>query len=586
MDETPGALAARAVAVGSRRTKPEPLPGEARRIGYLYVAPAFLLYAAFNLFPLGQGDQRLLLRLGRDHDRHVGRAGQLHRVLHDPAIRSGYAHVLVLMLFYSFMPIVIGLFLAAVLSRIRIRGLTFFRMLLFLPLVITDVATAVAWIWMYDVDGPISTAMRWMGLGHLVPSAGWLGDFNTALPAVGVFGMWGQFGFCLILFLAGVMKIPASLYEAARVDGANAVREFFAVTLPGLRYELQVVLVLSVIGTLGTFDEIYVLTSGGPGHATTVPAYLVWQRMFLTGQVGSAAALGIILMLIVFAVTLRTQPPDGTGGRGVTTTTSRTQVTFNYLLIILCSMVAIYPLVGVFLASLYPAGTSTSPSGFALPPTFAWHNYVTAWQEGKFAASFTTSIIVAAVMVPASVVLSIIAGYAFATMRFRGSKVDLLSVHPRVDHPDRGDDRAAVLRRARDGAARYLLGADPARGLRRARVRHLLDARGILVGSAVVARGRPDRRSFELEDALEDHGALRPPRDPHARGADLRRQLERILPRPRIHDQPDDGPGGPRQLLGPLHHGHPARVGGRGDRRDPDPDRLHHLPARVHARGC
>ncbi len=111
------------------------------------------------------------------------------------------------------------------------------------------------------------------------PRAGWA-SFNTALPAVGVFGMWGTFGFCLILFLAGVMKIPASLYEAARVDGANAFREFFAVTLPGLRYELQVVLVLTVIGTLGTFDEIYVLTSGGPGTATTVPAYLVWRRMF------------------------------------------------------------------------------------------------------------------------------------------------------------------------------------------------------------------------------------------------------------------------------------------------------------------
>ncbi len=115
--------------------------------------------------------------------------------------------------------------------------------------------------------------------------------------------MWGTFGFCLILFLAGVMKIPTSLYEAARVDGANAFREFFAVTLPGLRYELQVVLVLTVIGTLGTFDEIYVLTSGGPGTATTVPAYLVWKRMFVTGQVGSAAALGIVLMLFVFAVT-------------------------------------------------------------------------------------------------------------------------------------------------------------------------------------------------------------------------------------------------------------------------------------------
>jgi raffinose/stachyose/melibiose transport system permease protein len=105
------------------------------------------------------------------------------------------------------------------------------------------------------------------------------------------------------------------------------------------------------------------------------------------------------------------------------TTNSRAQVTLNYALIIACSMIAIYPLVGVVLASLYPSGTSSSPSGFALPPTFAWHNYVAAWDQGKFAASFTTSIIVAAVMVPASVVLSVVAGYAFATMHFRASKV-------------------------------------------------------------------------------------------------------------------------------------------------------------------
>ena len=73
---------------------------------------------------------------------------------------------------------------------------------------ITDVATAVAWTWVYDVDGPLSSFLRAVGLGRLVPAQGWLGDFNTALPAVGVFGLWGAFGFCLILFLAGVMKIP------------------------------------------------------------------------------------------------------------------------------------------------------------------------------------------------------------------------------------------------------------------------------------------------------------------------------------------------------------------------------------------
>jgi raffinose/stachyose/melibiose transport system permease protein len=301
MDKEPP-IASRAVAVGGRR-KPERLPGEARRIAYLYVAPAFIIYAAFNLVPLGQGvNVSFYAWDGITPGTWVGLRNYTE-FFTDPAIRSGYLHVLELMVFYAFLPIVLGLLLAAVMSRIRIRGLTFFRLLLFLPLVITDVVTAVSWTWVYDVNGPLNTMLRAVGLGHFIPSQGWLGDFNTALPAVGLFGLWGGFGFCLILFLAGVSKIPASLYEAARVDGANAVREFFAVTLPGLRYELQVVLVLSVIGTLDTFDEIYVLTGGGPGTATTVPAYLVWRRGFQSGEVGSAAALGLTLMLIIFAVT-------------------------------------------------------------------------------------------------------------------------------------------------------------------------------------------------------------------------------------------------------------------------------------------
>jgi raffinose/stachyose/melibiose transport system permease protein len=106
----------------------------------------------------------------------------------------------------------------------------------------------------------------------------------------------------------------------------------------------------------------------------------------------------------------------------VNTATSRAQVTLNYVLIVFTSAIAIYPLVGVFLASLYPPGPETSPSGFGLPPSWEWGNYARAWKQGGFATSFTTSLVVAAVMVPASVVLSILGGYAFAAMRFRGSK--------------------------------------------------------------------------------------------------------------------------------------------------------------------
>ena len=105
------------------------------------------------------------------------------------------------------------------------------------------------------------------------------------------------------------------------------------------------------------------------------------------------------------------------------TAASRTQIAFNYFLLVLVSIVAIYPLVGILLASFYPPGPASAPTGFELPPTFEWHNYVTAWTQGHFSAYCTTSLIVAVVMVPASVVLSILGGYAFATMRFRGANV-------------------------------------------------------------------------------------------------------------------------------------------------------------------
>jgi raffinose/stachyose/melibiose transport system permease protein len=215
-------------------------------------------------------------------------------------IRASYLHTLVLIVYFSFLPITIGLLLAASLSRIRIHGLTFFRTILFLPVIITNVVVAVTWSWIYAPDGPLNGLLRAVGLGGFARA--WLGDFTFALPSVGIVGTWGEFGFCMILFIAGVMKIPSSLYEAARVDGAGPIREFFAVTLPGLRNELTVVLVLTVIDALSTFDLVYVMTSGGPGTATSVPAFQVYSRAFLTNQVGSAAAIGITLMLIVFAV--------------------------------------------------------------------------------------------------------------------------------------------------------------------------------------------------------------------------------------------------------------------------------------------
>ena len=114
----------------------------------------------------------------------------------------------------------------------------------------------------------------------------WLGDFSLALPSIGLIGTWVYYGLAMVLLTAGVQKIPSSLYDAARVDGAGAFREFLAVTLPALRGEIAVALTLTTIYALRNFDLVYITTHGGPGNATSVPAFQVFSRAFESGPGG------------------------------------------------------------------------------------------------------------------------------------------------------------------------------------------------------------------------------------------------------------------------------------------------------------
>ncbi len=262
--------------------------------------PAFVVFAVFVIAPMMDGAWISLFQWdGVTVGRYVG-LQNYRDILNDPAVRTAFEHSLVLILFYAALPIVIGLVLTAALSHARVRGITAVRTVIFLPQVLAAVVIGVAWKWLYDPQGPINSFLGNIGLSSL--ERPWLGDFTTALPAVGVIGTWVTTGLCLVLFMAGVQRIPLSRYEAARVDGAGPVREFFAVTLPGLRNELAVALSLTVITALRAFDIIYVTTKGGPGSETTVPSLLIYQRAFVTGQVGSAAAIGAIMGAIILGL--------------------------------------------------------------------------------------------------------------------------------------------------------------------------------------------------------------------------------------------------------------------------------------------
>lgn len=269
---------------------------------YLFVLPAFLVFAAFSLYPLARAAQFSLYEWpGFGPSTFVGLRNYVE-LAGDPAFRSAIGNALALIGFYALLPLVIGLVLAAILRRGQVRGMGFFRTVIFLPQVVALVVVAVAWRQIYSPDGSLNRALRAVGLDSL--ARGWLGDPGAALPAVGLIGTWLETGLVMLLLLAGMSRIPQELYEAARLDGAGPLREFRAITLPAVRGEIVVALVLTIIAALKTFDLVYMTTSGGPGHATTVPSFEVYHRAFELREVGSASAVAIVLTALVFAINL------------------------------------------------------------------------------------------------------------------------------------------------------------------------------------------------------------------------------------------------------------------------------------------
>ena len=226
------------------------------------------------------------------------------QILTDPVERGSMVNLGILLLFYSVIPTAMALVTVNLMRRSRQRGLGFFRVIYFLPQTIVTVVVAIVWTWLLAPSGTgtVNGLLHAVGLG---PATGtpWLGSFNTALFAVGFIAAWLDFGLCFVLLLPGIQRIAPELYEAARVDGAGLVREFFSITVPMLRRDIGAALTISAVAALQSFTLIYQATNGGPGYATMVPGLLVYRDAFQLGAVGSASALGIAMSLIIFGIT-------------------------------------------------------------------------------------------------------------------------------------------------------------------------------------------------------------------------------------------------------------------------------------------
>jgi raffinose/stachyose/melibiose transport system permease protein len=308
---------ARAEAIDRRLNRRIPFIQGIRRqtlVGWLFVAPALLFYAGFVLQPLALTVQYSLYRWdGFGPATWVGLANYAS-VLSEPKLLETLFNAFRLVIFFSLIPVALGLVTASVIHRVATGRLgAVSRTVLFLPQVIPLVAAGIIWGRLLSLSGLVNQGLAAMGLGDITRA--WLGDFDTALPAVGIIGIWVLLGFCTVLLLTGMTKIDVGLYESARLDGAGWSQEFRSITVPSLRYEIGVCLTVTIIAALAAFDIVYVSTGGGPGNATAVPGIQIYILAFLERQVGLASALAVVLVILVLLVILPIQRLSREGAR-------------------------------------------------------------------------------------------------------------------------------------------------------------------------------------------------------------------------------------------------------------------------------
>jgi raffinose/stachyose/melibiose transport system permease protein len=272
----------------------------------LFVLPALTAYSLFVLWPIVQTFRYSLYRWDGVAPAEWAGLDNFKTVFSDHELVGALEHAFELIIYFTGIPVVLGLVVATVMRRVASRRISAAgRAVLFLPQVVPLVAAGIAWSWMLASDGVVNQTLSAVGLGGVTRA--WLGDFGTALPAVGVIGAWVLLGLCTVLLYAGMSKIDPALYEAAQIDGAGPVREFLSITLPSLRNEIGVCVTVTVIAALSAFDIVFISTRGGPGEATMVPGLKIYQLAFFNREVGLASALAVVLMILVLLCILPIQ---------------------------------------------------------------------------------------------------------------------------------------------------------------------------------------------------------------------------------------------------------------------------------------
>ena len=269
--------------------------------GWSFIAPNFIGFAVLTLIPV----VTLFYYAFTDWNVFGGATftglDNFRRMIHDAAFWTSFWNTVYYAALHIPLTLVLALGLALLLNR-KMRGVAFFRTAAFFPYITSIVAIAVVWNTLFSPEfGPINQFLRLIGIDN---PPGWTASATWSMPAVIIVGTWREVGYYMLLFLAGLQTIPRELYEAARMDGANAWHQFRNVTLPSLRPTTFFVTIILTIGSFKVFDLILVMTQGGPGTSTLVLSQFIYKKGFQENQFGYASAVALVLFAICIAVTI------------------------------------------------------------------------------------------------------------------------------------------------------------------------------------------------------------------------------------------------------------------------------------------
>ena len=263
--------------------------------------PAAIIFGVFNIFPiLYSGYLSLLKWDGLSATREYVGSKNYVELLSSPDLWNSLSVTVYYMGGVTALGIVAGLVVALALNRGR-RALSFYRAVYFTPVVTSTVAAAVVWKYLFDPgSGFVNVSLRSIG----IHAPNWLSSPVWAMPAVILLGVWKRLGFNMVIYLAGLQSIPGEFYDAAEVDGAGSWARFRYITLPLLSPVTILLVIMSVIDSFLVFDQIFVMTNGGPLQSTEVIGFLLYRHAFRYFELGYASAIGWVMFAIIFVITL------------------------------------------------------------------------------------------------------------------------------------------------------------------------------------------------------------------------------------------------------------------------------------------